>query len=179
MVCCCSCETPGERARYPQFVNVLNETLLHVRKLKLRGDEVEDRDIIFAINDPVVIESKHLDASTKRKPDLICLLAKRFRLLHEDCEHYSFHACVLIASKQKATKSDIKEVTKTTWGDILQSWELEAKRKIDLEIRTDFKAEDFSGMEILPPSGDTDESPVASTSQGKCALVSWISWTCI
>ncbi|KAM6495139.1 hypothetical protein JOM56_009762 [Amanita muscaria] len=168
------CETPGERARYPHFVNVLNETLLHVRQLKLRGEEVEDGDIIFAINDPVVIESKHLDASTKRKPDLICLLAKRFRLLHEDCEHYSFHDCVLIASKQKATKSDIKEVTKMTWGDILQSWELEAKRKIDLEIHTDFKAENFLGMEILPPSGDTDESPVASTSQVQAVATSGV-----
>jgi len=182
MVSYSSCETPGERARYPPFVNMLNETLLHIRKLELRDDEVQDADIIFAINDPVVIESKHLDASTKRKPDLICLLAKRFRRLHEDCEHDPFHACVLIASKQKATKPDIKEVSKMNWGDILQSWELEAKRKINLEIRTDFKAEDFLGMdkeELSSPSGDTDESPVASTSQGKCVLVSWISWTCI
>jgi hypothetical protein len=171
---CCSCETPGERARYPPFVNVLNETLLHFRT---RGDEVDDRDVIFAINDPVVIESKHLpvDLSTKRKPDLICLLAKRFRLLHEDCEHDPFDALVLIASKQNTTKSNIKEVTKTTWGDILQSWELEAKGKINSEIRTDFKAEDFIGMdeeEILRPSGDTDGPPVASTFRGKCALVS-------
>ncbi|KIL56167.1 hypothetical protein M378DRAFT_172927 [Amanita muscaria Koide BX008] len=56
---------------------MLNETLLHFRELELRGDEVEDGDIIFAINDPVVIE---------------------FRRLHEDCEHYPFYACVLIAS---------------------------------------------------------------------------------
>jgi len=119
---------------------VLNATLRHFRT---RGEEVEDGDIIFAINDPVVIESKLLDVSTKRKPDLICLLAKRFRLLHEDCEDYHFNDCVLVAGRQEATKSNFKEVTKTTWGDILQSWELEAKGKINLEIRTDFKAEEF------------------------------------
>ena len=173
MVCCCSCETAVERKRYSPFVNVLNATLRHFRT---RGEEVEDGDIIFAINDPVVIESKHLEASTKRKPDLICLLAKRFRLLHEDCEHYGFDDCVLIASKQESTKSNFKKDTKTTWGDVLQSWELEAKGKINLEIRTDFKAGDFLGTdeaEILPRSGDTDESPVASTSQGKCAFVLW------
>ena len=173
MVCCCSCETHLERARYPLLVNVLNETLLRFRT---RGKEVEDGDIIFAINDPVVIETKHLDASTKRKPDLVCLLAKRFRLLHEDCEDHPFHACVLIAGKPKTTKSNIKEVGKTTWGDILQSWELEAKGKINLAIRTDFKAEDLLGMdeeETLPPSGDIDQPPVASTSQGTCAFVSW------
>ena len=172
MVCCCSCETHVERARYPLLVTVLNETSLHFRT---RGDEVEDGDIIFAINDPVVIESKHLDASTKRKPDLICLLAKRFRLLHEDCEGHLFDACVLIAGKQNATKSNVNEIRKTTWGDILQSWELEAKGKINLKICTEFKAEDFLGMdeeETLSPSGDIDEPPVASTSQGKCAFVS-------
>ena len=172
MVYCCSCETRAERERYPLLVNVLNETLLHFRT---RGDEVEDGDVIFAINNPVVIETKHLDASTKRKPDLICLLAKTFRRLHEDCEDHPFDACVSIAGKPRATKSNIKEVTKTTWGDILQSWELEVKGKINSEICTDFKAEDFLGTdeeEILPPCGDTDEPPVASTSQGKCALVS-------
>jgi len=152
---------------------VLNAILCHFRT---RGEEVEDGDIIFAINDPVVIESKHLEASTKRKPDLICLLAKRFRLLHEDCENYGFDDCVVIASRQEATKSNFKEVTKTTWGDILQSWELEAKGKINLEIRTDFRAEDFLAVDeenIFPPSGDTDESPVASTSQSQCVFVLW------
>ena len=62
MVCCCSCETHIERARYPLFVNVLNKTLLY---LQTQGDEVEDGDIISAINDPVVIETKHLDTMTK------------------------------------------------------------------------------------------------------------------
>ena len=136
---------------------------------------MEDGDIIFAINYPMVIETKHLDASTKRKPDLICLLAKRFRLSYKDCEGYPFDACVLIASRERDTKSKNKEVTKTTWGDILQSWELEAKGKINLEIPTDFKAEDFLGMDegdILPLSGGTDGLFVASTSQGKHALVS-------
>ena len=65
--------------------------------------------------------------------------------------------------------------TKTTWGDILQSWELEAKKEIKSEICTNFNAEDFLGMDkvkILPFSGDIDEPPVALTCQGQCARVS-------
>jgi len=161
MVCSCSCDTRIEKARYPPFVNVLNETLLHFRK---RGRQVEDEDIIFAINDPVVIQSTHLPESTKRKPDFICLLAQRFRLLHEDCENHDFNDCVTIASKGNDPKSKVKKAA-CNWGDILQPWELEAKENIKLEIRTDFKAEEFLRM--------NEETPVASTSRGKYALVSW------
>jgi hypothetical protein len=169
MVCCCSCEASVERDRYRPFVTILNEVLLCFRT-RVRGKEVEDGDIIFAINDPIVVESRHLSTSTKRKPDLICLLAKRFRLLHEDCEDYHFDACVAMASKQNPKKSNIREVAKTTWIDILHSWELEAKGKIALKKRADFKVKDFLGVgkgKMLPLS---DELPVASTSQGKCTL---------
>ena len=83
------------------------------------------------------------------------------------------------AEKVKGDDKELEpqEGVKTTWGDILQSWELEAKRKINPKIRTDFKAEDFLGAdeaEISPLSGDIDEPPVASTSQGKCGFVSGV-----
>lgn len=139
--------------------------LLHFRDLERRGDELIAEDIIFTINDPVVIESKHLpmDPSTKRKPDLICLLAMRFRSLCEDCEDYQFRDCTSIAGDKKATKSNTEEVVKTTWGDILHSWELEHKGKISLEIGADFSADESLG---------TDGDDETSTPQGECALVS-------
>ena len=74
-------------------------------------------------------------------------------------------------NKELETLADAK----TTWGDILHSWELEAKKEIKSEIRTDFNAEDFLGTDeakISPFSGDIDEPPVALTCQGQCALVS-------
>lgn len=124
MILCCSCMTSGEKDRYQPFVKLLNEILLHYRRLGRQGLKVENGDIIFAINDPIVIESKHLQfaVSTKRKPDLICLLATRFRHLHEDFQDFSFEDCISLASKPKTVKSNISEVEKTTWGDILQNW---------------------------------------------------------
>ena len=47
--------------------------------------------------------------------------------------------------KGKRKKLNSKEVPIITWGDILQSWELEAKGKINSKIHTDFKADDFLG----------------------------------
>jgi hypothetical protein len=177
MICCCSCVTSGERDRYQPFVNLLNEILLHSesRRQRRQGPKVENGDIIFAINDPKVIESKHLPslaASTKRKPDLICLLATRFRLLHENCQDFSFEDCVPLASKLETVKSNIRvgEVEKTTWGDILHSWELEAKGKINSEIRKVFKVTEFLSKDEEKPSDEP--LAVASTSQGKCTLVS-------
>lgn len=178
-----SCGTRAEVARYSPFVEVLNGTLCHFRKLKLgRGniEKIQDKDIIFAINDPIVIESTHLDESTKRKPDLICLLARKFRSLWEDCENDPFSACVIVAatSTLKGTKSESKppkSKEKATWGDILHSWELKANREINLVIRKDFKAEEFlgkDGKEI--PLRDVGEPSAASISEGKCVFVLWI-----
>jgi len=174
-----SCGIALEKPRYPHFANVLNQMLLHSRKLKSRGDAINDGDIIFAINDPAVIESHHLDISTKRKPDLICLLAKKFESLFNKGKHHGFKACMRTAEKLKGDDKELEpqEDAKTTWGDILQSWELEAKREITSDIRTDFNTEDFLGTdeaEISPLSGDIDEPLVASTSQGKCGFVSGV-----
>ena len=96
-----------------------------------------------------MIQSTHLPGSTKRKPDLICLPAQKFRPLHEDYDNHVFDDCVTIASKGNDPKSKVKKAT-WNWGDILQLWELEAKIFIKLEIRTDSKAEDFSGMKEEP-----------------------------
>ena len=70
-----SCGIAGEKPRYPPFVTVLNEILLHYRKLESRDDTINNGDIIFAINGPTLIESYHL---AKRKPPLVCLLAEKF-----------------------------------------------------------------------------------------------------
>jgi len=171
-----SCGIALEKPRYPHFVNVLNQMVLHSRMLKSQGDAINDGDIIFAINDPTVIESHHLPKSTKRKPDLICLLAKKFASLFHKGSRHGFNTCMKTAAKLNGDKDlEPQADAKTTWGDILQSWELEAKRVINTEIRTDFNAEDFLGTdeaEISPLSGDIDEPPVASTSQGERAFVS-------
>jgi len=137
-----SCGIAGEKARYPPFVAALNEMLLHSRKLKSRDDTINNIDIIFAINSPAVIESYHL---AKRKPSLVCLLAERFESSFDKHRPPGFKACMSNARKLKgdSKKLDPKEVSTITWGDILQSWELQAKGKINSEMRTDFKAEDF------------------------------------
>jgi hypothetical protein len=114
-----------------------------------------------------------LEKATKRKPDLVCLLAKKFKSLFDKGDHHGFKACMSNARKPKGDdkKLDFKEVAKITWGDILQSWELEFKGKISSEIPTDFRADDFLGTddeEII-----IDGTAVASTSQGKCTFVSW------
>jgi len=62
----CSCEIAGEKRRYPPFVAALNEILLHCRKLKSRGDTLNDGDIIFSLNGRAVIEAYHL---AERKPE--------------------------------------------------------------------------------------------------------------
>ena len=108
--------------------NVLNQMLLHSRKLKSRGDAINDGDIIFAINDPAVIESHHLPKSTKRKPDLICLLAKKFASLFHKGSRHGFNTCMKTAAKSNGDNKEFEPLAdaKTTWGDILQSgsWRL-------------------------------------------------------
>jgi len=167
-----SCNTSSEIARYPPFVDMLNEMLLHFRK-ESRDNELRDEDIIFAVNDPVVIESTHLDKSTKRKPDLICLFAKKFRSLQEDCEDYNFLDCVCAVTKPKSKKLNSKD--KATWGDVLHSWELKSTGTIKLQIPEDFEAKeilDREEQETLTSSGNIYETSAASTSQGKCQLLS-------
>ncbi|KIM42704.1 hypothetical protein M413DRAFT_444376 [Hebeloma cylindrosporum] len=161
------CETATEKPRYPHFVNTLNEMLLYFRKLKSRSDAIEDGDIIFAINDPSLVESHHLPITAKRKPDLICLLAQKFRHLFHNRGHSGFKTCMKTAAKLKRDKKLQPQAdVKTTWGDILQSWELEAKRQINSDIRTDFTVEEFlSGDEAEISAAAIAKFPAASTSQ--------------
>jgi hypothetical protein len=150
--------------------------LLYFRELKSRDDAINDGDIIFAINDPSVIECHHLPKSTKRKPDLVCLLAKKFKSLFHKGSRRGFKACMKTAAKVKGDDKELEpqEDSKTTWGDILQSWELEAKREIKSEIRTNFKVKEFlSGDEAEILSSDMDVRRVASTFQGESVFVSW------
>ena len=152
----CSCGIVSEKLRYPPFVTALNEMLLHSRKLKSRGDTINDRDIIFAINGPAVSGPYHL---AKRKPPLVCLLAEKFKSAFNRHNPPGFKASTSNARKIKgdSKKLDPKEVSTITWGDILQSWELQAKGKINWEMRTDFKAEDFL---------DADDEEISSASTG-------------
>ena len=142
----CSCGIVSEKSRFPPFVTALNEILLHSRKLKSRGDTINDSDIIFAINGPAVGGPYHL---AKRKPPLVCLLAEKFESLFDKHKPLGFKACMSNARKIKgdSKKLDPKEVSTITWGDILQSWELQTKEKINSKMRTDFKAEDFLGAD--------------------------------
>jgi len=64
-------------------------------------------------------------------------------------DHDGFKVCMNNARKPKRADKEVdsNDVTTITWGDILQSWELEAKGKVKLEIHMDFNAEDFLGTE--------------------------------
>jgi len=152
----CSCGIVSEKARYRPFVTALNEMLLHSRKMKSRGDTINDSDIIFAINSPAVLESYRL---AKRKPPLLCLLAEKFESSFGKHDPPGFKACMSNARKIKGNKKnpDPKEVSTITWGNILQSWELQANGKINSEMRTDFNAEDFL---------DADDDEISSASAG-------------
>lgn len=155
-----SCDVKTETTRYPYFVAVLNEILHHFRKPK---NTINDGDIIFAINDPAIIESHNLPTPTKRKPDIICLLAARFKSMF-DSENLLFPA-LMNSAKTRRKSMDL------TWGDILQSWELGTSgNKITSKIRRNFKAQEFLDRDeesrINEPAGP-------STSQGKCLYVPW------
>jgi hypothetical protein len=146
--------------------------LLHSRKLKSRDDTINNVDIVFAINSSAVIESYHL---AKRKPPLVCLLAERYESSFDKHSPPGFKACMSNARKLRgdSKKLDPKEVsTITSWANILQSWELQAKGKIHSGMRTDFKAEDFLDAD---EESSIDEPAGASTSQGKCNFVPWTS----
>jgi len=149
--------------------------LLYFRNLKRRDDKINDGDIIFAINDPAVIESYHLDKSTKRKPDLICLLACKFKSLFEKRGTHGFKTCMNNARKRKEDQNNMntEEAARVTWGDILQSWELEAKGKISSKIRTNFESQEF----LYTDGEESSNAPAdQSTSEGQHAFVPWI-WT--
>ena len=160
-----SCGIAGENPRYLPFVTALNEMLLHSRKIKSRDDTINDGDMIFVINDSAVSESDHL---AKRKPPVVCLLAEKFRSSFNKPNPPGFKVCMSNPRKPKGhdKKLDSKEVSTMTWGDFLQSWELEAKGKINSEMRTDFKAEDLLDVD---EESSIDEPTGASTSQGKYA----------
>ena len=152
----CSCGIVSEKPRYRPFVTALNEMLLHSRKLKSRGDTINDRDIIFAINGPAVLESYHL---AKRKPPLVCLLAEKFKSSFDKHDPPGFKVCMSNARKIKGDDKKLgsKEVSTITWGNILQSWELQANGKIKSEMHTDFNAETFL---------DADDDGISSASAG-------------
>jgi len=141
--------------------------LLHSRNLKSRDDTINYGDIIFATNGPAVSESYHLG---KRKPPVVCLLAEKFRSSFNKRNPPGFKACMSNARNPKGDDKELdpKEVSTITWADILQSWELEAKGKINSKMSTDFRAEDFLDVD---EESSIDEPAGASTSRGKCASV--------
>lgn len=73
-----SCKEKSERGRSKPLVVALNNIINHFRHegdasdSTLRLPDAKD-EILFHSNDPTVIESKYLQSTTKRKPDIIAL----------------------------------------------------------------------------------------------------------
>lgn len=90
-------------------------------------------EIVFMLNDPQVIESRHLPLQiNKRKPDIICVFTSLLRRLNPDCAAYEFSDWQIHLAKQKREPLE----TKPTWKDIHLVWELKASKELSSEPLT-------------------------------------------
>ena len=74
------------------------------------GDE--DPQVIFVVNNPMIVLSDHLPAKSKRKPDITLQTFKRWLKLSDDTD---FNACRLIVAN-----GEIKIFGKPYWTDVGQ-----------------------------------------------------------
>jgi hypothetical protein len=61
----------------------------------------EDPRVIFVVNDPMIVESDHLPAKSKRKPDIIKVSLKTFKLWLQLTDSTTFDQCREIIAKGK------------------------------------------------------------------------------
>ena len=76
----------------------------------------EDPQVIFVVNDLMIVQSDHLPAKSKRKPDIIKVSLKTFKRW---LQLPDFDTCRL-----RAATDNIKIFGKPYWIDVGQFWEL-------------------------------------------------------
>lgn len=84
----------------------------------LRLDD-EDPRVIFIVNDPMIVESDDLPAKSKRKPDIIKVSLKTFKLWFQLSDDTTFDQC-----REKIAKGKLIISGKPYWMDVAQFWEL-------------------------------------------------------
>jgi len=77
------------------------------------GDE--DPQVIFVVNNPMIVQSDHLPAKSKRKPDIIKVSLQTFKRWLKLSDGTDFNACRLIIANGK-----IKIFGKPYWTDVGQ-----------------------------------------------------------
>ena len=89
-------------------MDALNNILLLLNKL----------EVIFVVNDPMIIQSDYLENAPKRKPDIILVALATFKRWYNF--NGDFRACMALAD---ALDTDVPR----TWSDVIQFWELKAQ----------------------------------------------------
>ena len=106
--------------------------------------------MIFVVNDPMLVQSDHLPAKSKRKPDIIKVSLKTFKRWLRLPDNTDFNTCQVLAANR-----EIKIFGKPCWIDVGQFWELKLGRSLsDLvtngKEKTTFRGEDFSTSKSVP-----------------------------
>ena len=91
-------------------MDALNTILLVLNRL----------DVIFVVNDPVIIHSHLLENAPKRKPDIILVALPTFQRWYK--VNGNFRECMALAN-DSALDADVHR----TWSDVIQFWELKAQ----------------------------------------------------
>jgi hypothetical protein len=79
----------------------------------------KDPQVIFVVNDPMIVQSDHLPAKSKRKPDIIKVSLKTFKRWLQLPDNTDFNTC-----RSRAGTGKIKISGKPYWIDVGQFWEL-------------------------------------------------------
>lgn len=81
--------------------------------------------VIFVVNDPVIIQAPYLENAPKRKPDIILVKLdtfKRWYGLGNGCETFDY------CRKMAACHQELSASVPRTWSDVIQFWELKAEK---------------------------------------------------
>ena len=81
--------------------------------------------MIFFANDPMIVQSDHLPAKSKRKPDIIKVSLKTFKRWLHLPDNTDFDTCRL-----RAAAGSIKIFGTPYWIDVEQFWELKFGRTL-------------------------------------------------
>ena len=141
-------------------MDALNNVLLFLNKL----------DVIFVVNDPVIIRSCLLENAPKRKPDIILVKLATFKKWYQ--VEGDFRMCMELA-KDSELDADVYR----TWSDVIQFWELKAQ-EAQPNAADILKLYDGDGMTIFQaPQGGywvpfvsvesiAENTPLAESSRG-------------
>ncbi|TFY83676.1 hypothetical protein EWM64_g323 [Hericium alpestre] len=123
------CNIKGdERKRYPPFVKAFNLALSLLRSVEIHGlrGANSDLDIMFHVNDPAFITSKHNGVVSKRKPDVVLTsLAGAQRACKES---YTWDELAFVHELPLR-----KPKEQLVWADIFSSFEFK-RAKVGLNV---------------------------------------------